>query len=600
MNNFQTLPALLFKHAQERPNDTALRWKRYGRWKVITWSEYANSAKQVALGLEKLGIKKGEVVTFLCRNRPEWIYLELGAMIMGILPFGIFADIEDRQMIYHYLNLSDAKVVLAENQEQADKVLDLREKLPKIKYVVVPEFKEVAHYHDPIFVSFDELLELGKADLEKNSDRIDEAIKKVDPHEPCLLSTTSGTTGLPKMAVLSNQNFIGMAQGINGIDPVKSDQNYVSSLTTAWTGERMMSIAWALVAGFIVNFPESNDTIMRDLREIAPVVLFQPPRMWEGIQASIEIGINDTSPLKRKAYRWLLTYAVKTEEKRLKKQPIPWKDKLFKNLAEVVVLRKVRDYFGLSNVLYVYTGGAALGPDVVLFFRGLGINIKQIFGQSETSGIAFVHRNDDIKLESVGKPLRGIEVDITDIGEIRVRGIPVFLGYYNNQEATSRTLRDGWLYTGDYGYIDEDQHLVVIDRLTEMMKTEDGTSFSPQYLETKFKFSPYIREAVAFGHQKPYIVMLFQIDMQVVGNWAERRNIPYTTFTDLASKPEVYKLIEGEFDRINELIPKQMRPKRFGLLKKQLDPELGEITYTAKIRRDVIMKRHEELFKSLY
>ncbi len=600
MNISQTLPGLLFECARNRPNEIALRWKRYGIWKQFTWGQYGEIVKDVAMGLDKLDVKKGEVVTYLCRNRPEWIFFELGAIVMGILPFGIFSDIEDRDMIYHYLSLSDSKVVLAEDQEQADKVLDLRDKLPKIKHILVPEFQEVAHYHDPIFTSFDDLVEMGDKENKKNPGKIDALVKKIDPNAPALLSTTSGTTGLPKMAVLSNGNFLSMAQSINEADPVTKDDNYMSTLPTAWVGERMMSISWGLVAGFVTNFPESLDTITRDMREIAPAVLFAPPRTWEGIQAQIEIGINDTSFIKQRIYRWLMPQAIKIEEKKLNKKTFSLKERIIKKLTEIVVLRKLRDYFGLPKVLYAYTGGAALGTDVVLFFRAMGINVKQIYGQSETSGIAFVHRNDDVKLETVGKPLSGIDVDITEIGEIRIKGAPVFIGYYNNEKATSEILKDGYLHTGDYGYLDDDGHLVVVDRLTQMMELEDGTVFSPQYIETKMKFSPYIREAVALGNGKPYVVVLIQIDMQVVGHWAERRSIPYTTFSNLAGKEEVYGLIEDEFNKINETIQEQMRPKKIALLKKELDPEMGDITYTQKIRRDNVLKRNEELFNSLY
>lgn len=600
MEKSRTLPGLLFEHALDRPNDIALRWKRYGIWKCFTWSEYAEIVRQVAMGLDKLGVNKGDVVTFMCRNRPEWVCFEIGAMVMGILPFGIFSDIEDREMIYHFLNLSDSRVVLAEDQEQADKILDLREKLPRIEHIVVPEFQEVAHYHDPIFMSFDDLLDMGKAHFRENPNMVDLCVTELNPDGPAVLSTTSGTTGLPKMAVLSNWNLLSMAQSINEADPVRKDQNYASTLTTAWVGERMMSISWALVAGFVTNFPESPDTMMRDLREVAPVVLFAPPRTWEGIQAQIEISINDTSFIKRRIYHWLMPQAIKIEEKKLNKNKVSVKDRVTKRFADTLILRKLRDYFGLSEVLYAYTGGAALGTDVVLFFRAIGINVKQLYGQSETSGIAFVHRNGDVKLETVGKPLSGIHVDITENGEIRVKGDPVFQGYYNNEKATSEVLKEGYLYTGDYGYIDDDDHLVVVDRLAQMAKLKDGTVFSPQYIETKMKFSSYIREAVALGNGKPYVVVLIQIDMQVVGHWAERRSIPYTTFGDLAGKADVYKLIEDEFNKVNKSIQKGMRPKKFALLKKELDPEMGDITYTQKIRRDNVLKRNEALFNSLY
>jgi long-chain acyl-CoA synthetase len=600
MSHHTTLPSLLFKHAVDRPEDIALRWKRRGIWKEITWNAYAANVRKVAMGLVKMGLKKGDVVTYICSNRPEWIYFELGCMCMGILPFGVFAEIEDLKMIYHYLDVVKPKIILAEDQEQADKILALRDEVASIERVIVPEYQEVAHYHDEYFKSFNDLLKLGEESLKESPGMVERGVQDLDPNDDALLTTTSGTTGLPKVAVLSNNSIVKMGHGANQVDPMGIDDPYVSMLPTAWLGERCMSIGWALNGGFEVCFPESLATIMRDLREIAPAVIFAPPRTWEGMQATIAIGINDTSKIKRNIYRRLMPIVEEAERDRLVGRPVSKTTNFLRLMAEFAILRQVRDYLGLSKVLYAYTGGAALGPDVIVFFRALGINIKQIFGQSETAGISIVHRNDDIKLETVGKPIPGVEVDVAENNELRVRGETVFKGYFNNTEATAEALRDGYFYTGDYGYIDDDDHVVVIDRLTEMMKLRNGVDFSPQYLETKLKYSPYIREVVAFGRDRDYPVVLIQVDMQVVGNWLERQNIPYTTFADLVSKPQVHSLIMSEFEKINESIPEQMRPKRFTLLTKELDPEKGDITYTGKTRRDNVYQRNKNIVEAMY
>jgi long-chain acyl-CoA synthetase len=598
--NPEVLPGLLFEHSLKRPTDVALRWKRYGIWKEITWSQYADKVAQVAVALEKLGVKRGDVSTCICTNRPEWLYWELGSMLMGALPFAIFPDIEDIEMIAHYLEIARSRIILAEDQERVDRILALRERLPELEHIIVAEFKEVAHYHDPFLRNFDELLEFGREELRKNPDRINFLFKQLIPEEPCILLTTSGTTGLPKLAMLTSKSFVSMASHLNRIDPVKPGERYVSHLTTGWVGERMMSISWALVTGFTVYLPEDPETIWKNIREVAPTVIFAPPRTWEGIQTWIEIGINDTDVFKRKVYRVLLSSAFKIQTKLSDTGHISLKEKFILGLARYIVLNKITDYFGINNLRYAYTGGSAIGPEVILFFRTLGVNVKQIYGQSESSGIAVVHRDDDVKIETVGSPLPSIEIAITEDGEVLIRGDSVFKGYFKNQEKTRETLVDGWLHTGDYGYIGEENHLWIIDRITMMQKTHEGIVFSPQYLETKMKFSPYIREAVAIGQGRDFIGMLLQIDMDAVGNWAESRNIPYTTFRDLASNSEVYKLIEKEFNKINQLIPKNMRPRKFALLKKELDPELGDITYTSKLRRENVMARNKETLDELF
>jgi len=400
--------------------------------------------------------------------------------------------------------------------------------------------------------------------------------------------------------MLTHANMIKMAVNYDEIDPAELTDNHVSFLPLPWVGEQMTAVAWNLYKGFTVNFPEKVETVAENIREVGPQILFAPPRFWEKICSDIQVKIQDAVWIKRLAYRLCMPVGYKMAEMRLANlNPGPL-SKLLDSICYLVMFRSLKNYFGLGNLRNVYTGGAALGPEIFNLFQALGVNIKQIYGQTETSGIAVGHRNGDIKLTTVGRPIPEMEIRISDTGEILTRGPTVFSGYYKNEEATRKTLVDGWLHTGDQGIIDEDGHLVMIDRMKDVMKLADGTKFSPQLIENKLKFSMYISEAVVVGKSRPYVAAMINMDMANVGKWAENRNLTYTTYTDLSQKDEVYDLIAGEVAEANRSLPKAARMNKFVMLHKELDADDDEMTRTRKVRRSFVEERYSQLVEALY
>jgi long-chain acyl-CoA synthetase len=415
-----------------------------------------------------------------------------------------------------------------------------------------------------------------------------------------ILSYTSGTTGSPKGAMLTFRNLLSMALALDEVDRKRPDDEFVSFLPLAWIGEQMMSLSTALARGFTVNFPEEPDTVTENIREIGPHLMFAPPRVWESLTSTVQVKIMDTTPFKRFMYERCMPIGEKVADLRFAKKPIPLGLRLKYKLAHLLLFRALKDRLGMSHLRSASTGGAALGPDVFRFFHGMGVPLKQIYGQTEISGISCIHREDDILFHSVGVPIPGTEVKISDDGEILSRSESVFLGYYKNPEATAATLKDGWLHSGDAGYMSEEGHLVVIDRVKDVMKLADGTRFSPQFIENRLKFSPYVKEAVVVGKDRPYLTAMLCIDMGVVGKWAEKAKLSYTTYTDLSAKPEVYDLVHREVDKVNETLPAAARIHKFVLLYKELDADDEELTRTRKVRRVFVEERYKEVIAALY
>ena len=414
-----------------------------------------------------------------------------------------------------------------------------------------------------------------------------------------MICYTSGTTGSPKGAMLTFANLLTMAMSLHQVDPRRASDEFVSFLPLAWIGEQMMSVATALAIGFTINFPEEPETALHDIREVGPHVLFAPPRIWEGLSSTVQVKIMDTTPLKRFVYERLMPVGYKVADLRLKDGSVPlfWRGLYF--LADLLLFRALKDRLGLLRLRSATTGGAALGPDVFRFFHAMGVRLKQIYGQTEISGISCIHRDDRIKFHTVGEPIPGTEVRISERGEILSRSPAVFLGYYKNDEATRATLTDGWLHSGDAGYL-EDGQLVVIDRVKDVLRLADGTQFSPQFIENRLKFSPYVKEAVVMGQDRPYLTSLICIDSAVVGKWAERQKISYTTYTDLSAKPQVYDLLQKEIDRVNETLPTAARICKFVLLYKELDADDEELTRTRKVRRAFVAEKYAPVIKALY
>ncbi len=594
-----TLPGLLLKQAAERGDAVALREKEHGIWQPITWAEYAERTRAFSLGLRELGLEPGDRVAIIGDNRPEWIIAELAAQAAGGLSLGIYQDAVADE-IAHVLRVAEARIVVAEDQEQVDKLLEVRDAFPKLEHIVFYDPRGLLGYEAPGLVAFPAVEDLGRAANERAPAAFEDGVAALDADATAILGTTSGTTSRPKLAMLSHTNLIEMAARLQQIDPMRPTDEYVSFLPLAWIGEQMMSVSTALLAGLTVNFPEETGTVRADMQEIGPHVIVAPPRIWENLVSDVQVMIEDTTWLKRRAHDWAFAIGVEWAGARFSGTR-PSRGLRFRRLlADLAGLLPLRDQLGLSRVRFAYTGGAALGPDVFRFYHALGVNLKQLYGQTEVAGISVVHRDSDIRFQTVGTPLPGMEVKVAETGEILTRGPAVFGGYFRNPEATAETLREGWLHSGDAGYLDDDGHLVVIDRLDDVMLLADGTSFSPQFIENKLKFSPYVSEAVVFGGDRPHVTAVIAIDFENAGQWSEKRQIPYTTFTDLAQKQEIYELIRDHVVTVNSDVPPAARITRFLLLHKELHADDAELTRTRKVRRRYIAERFEDLIAALY
>ena len=594
-----TLPKLLAERVRHAPGRVALREKEFGIWQGITWAEYGERVRAVCLGLAALGFGRADKIAVISDNRPEWLFSELGAQAAGGVSVGIYQDSLPHQIRY-VIDHSDASIVHVENQEQCDKVLEVLDELPRVRFVIVDDPKGVAHYAHPKLLMYEELLRRGRALDAEQPGLYQRLLDAGRADDLALICYTSGTTGFPKGAMLSHRNLISNAVAMNAVDPLPEGAEFVSFLPFPWIGEQMMSVSWALLVGLTVNFPESAETVHENLREIGPHVIFAPPRVWERICSDYQVKIQDATWLKRAVNRVCMPVGERVADLRLRRHRVGLGLRAAYALAHALEFRALKDRFGLSRLRKVYTGGAALGPEVFRFLWAVGVRIKQVYGQTETAGLSVIHSDDDIKLETVGRPIPGTEVRITDSGEILTRSPSVFLGYYKNPAATATTLVDGWLHSGDAGLIDEDHHLVCIDRAKDVMTLRDGSKFSPQYIENKLKFSPYIAEAVVVGQGRPFVTCLVNIDLGNVGKWAEDRKISYTTFTDLSQKGEVYALVRGEVARVNRDLPRVARIAKFVLLYKELDADDDELTRTRKLRRGIIEQRYADLIEAMY
>jgi long-chain acyl-CoA synthetase len=596
-----TFPKLLAQMSGRFGDDhVALQEKHYGIWQPMTWREYHERSRHVALGLAELGVQAGEVVGVLGDNRPEWLLTELGAQSLGAATVGIYPT-SVGQEIAHILTHAEVRVVVAEDQEQVDKLVALREQLPSVETIVYYDPHGLAAYDHEYLRFFPEVERIGQNAAPERGAWLDEKIEAGRADDVGVICTTSGTTSRPKLAMLSHRNLLSMGRALMAVDPIDAKDRYVSFLPFAWIGEQMIAVACALQTGFTLSFPEDANTQRADLREIAPDIMFSPPRIWESMLSEVQVRLGEAGRLKRAIFGWGYGVGARVAEQRTRGRRAGPVDRFRYPLADLVALRPLRHQLGLSRIQRCYTGGAPLGPDVFRFFHAVAVNLKQIYGQTEICGIAVAHRDDDVKFETVGRPIPGTELRIADDGQILLRSPAVFAGYYGNDEATAGAIdAEGWLHTGDAGYLDDSGHLVVIDRVKDVIRTRDGTRFSPAFVENKLKFSPYVEEAVVFGgSDRPFLTAMITIDMATVGTWAEREHVSYTTYTDLSQKHEVRQLIAEDVSRANENLPEAIHVRRFLLLHKQLDADDDEITRTRKVRRSVIEERYRPLIAAL-
>jgi long-chain acyl-CoA synthetase len=551
------------------------------------------------LGLISLGLEDGDKVAMIGDNRPEGLWAEMATLCARGIGVWLFRDCLIDEVKY-ILDHSDTRFLFGEGQEEVDKAISVFSQCPRLKKIIWDDPKGMRNYDQDYLISLKEVQQLGR-ELEKEKPELfQELINKGKGDEVALLFYTSGTTALPKGALLSHHNMLTMGQHLMAVDPCLDSDDYVSYLPFAWIGEQMMSISCGLQIGYTLNFPEEPETAQENIREIGPHVMFAPPRMYEQMTRSVQVKYLDSTWIKRKFYEFSTYVGYKVANLKFGKKPVPWFWKTLEWIASITVQKKLKDHLGLSGVRNAYTGGAAMGPDHFRFFHALGVNLKQIYGQTEVAGISVVHRSGDIKFDTVGHPIPGTEVRIAEDGEILTRSPSVFLGYYKNPEATKKTLIDGWLHSGDKGFIDDDGHLVVFDRTKDVFTLKDGKPFAPQYLETRLKFSPYIRDSWVIGDKKDYISAVLCIDYSVVGKWADERKLNYTSYQELSQMPDVYDLVEKQIRLANKDLPDVAKVVKFTNLYKELDADDDELTRTRKLRRAFVEKRYEDIVNALY
>lgn len=592
LSTTDTLPKLLMYNAERWPDDIATREKDLGIWKSFSWLDTATRVRDLALGLLALGVSRGDVVGIIGRNRPHWVWAELAAHSVGGLSLGIYEDSLGKEVSY-LLDYGEVKCVFAEDEEQADKLLDIANDLPSLKWIVYNDERGMRKYDDPRLISRKELVKRGKSVPESDLDRI---IGEASGDDVAILCTTSGTTSNPKLAMLQHRRFLEHIAAYLRADPREPTDEYMSLLPMAWIMEQVYAVAMPLVCRIRVNYPEDQSTAMHDLREIGPTHVLLAPRVWEQISADVHARMLDANRLSQAMFE----RGIKLGSKALEQGQRSW-------FADVLLYNTLRDRLGFSKVKAAATGGAALGPDTFKFFLAMGVPLRQLYGQTELCGAYTLQRAEDgLDFDSSGVAFDNTKIRIENpdengVGEIVTFHPDMFKGYYKQRETTQETLTaDGWMMTGDAGFLDEKGRLTVIDRVKDLATTSKGVRFSPQFIENKLKFSPYIGECVILGNDKASVTAILCIRYSMVSKWAEARGLAFTTYTNLSALPEVYTLIQGEVDKVNTSLPPAQRIARFLLLYKELDADDGELTRTRKVRRAVIDERYAPIIEALY
>ena len=595
-----TLPKLLQRNAGEDPRGPGMREKTRGVWQTYSWSAYRDNVRDFALGLAALGFGRGDKLSVVGDNRPQLYFAQLAAQVLGGVSVPVYQDSIASELVY-VLNHAETSVIVAEDQEQVDKALSLKEKLPRLRWIIYDDPRGLSFYDDPILRSFENILEEGRAFAKAHPQFFDSELAKGTADDTAMIAYTSGTTGNPKGVMLSHRNMIATAESFVEVNDVRRGDNWLSYLPMAWVGDAAFTLGMALMERLVANCPENPETVQRDLRELGPDTMLAPPRIWENMLTQMQVKAGDATPLKRHVFEFFRGLAERCELKRSDGKRLSLTDRLGLAVGEVVVYGPVRDQLGLRKARWCYTGGAPLGPDTYRFFRSFGINLKQVYGATEASAMISCQSDAEANPNTVGRPIPRIEVKIDDRGEVMLKGPNVFCGYFKQDEITRETVTpDGWLKTGDAGFFDKHGHLVIIDRAKDVGKLDDGSAFAPQFIENKLKFSPFIREAVAFGDQRPFVVAMIAIDMQTVGTWAEKRGLAYTSYMDLSRKPEVAGLMGEEIAKANASLPDVQQVKRYLLLNKELDADDAEMTRTRKVRRRFVAEKYANVIDAFY
>jgi len=595
-----TLPRLLLRNARDLAERPAIREKDRGIWQTWTWLQYHDQVRDFALGLASLGLRRGDRLSVIGDNRPRLYAAQLAVQCLGGVSVAVYQDSIAKELAYVW-NHAEVSVIVAEDQEQVDKVVGLRPELSALRVVIYDDPRGMTGYRHDWLKSYQDVQEAGRKFGAEHPGYFEAEIDKGRADDVAIVCYTSGTTGHPKGAMITHANAIGVAEIFCRAEHVVPEDTCLAYLPMAWAGDAVYTLFASLVAGFCTNCPESPETVQRDLRELGPTTVLAPPRIWENMLTGIQVRAADATPLKRHTFNYFRSVAERAEILRSDGKPVPTGLRLATALGEFFVYGPVRDQLGLRQAKWALTGGAPLGPDTFRFFRSIGVNLKQVYGSTETSGLVSLQPDTEANPTSAGRPVPGVEVKIADRGEVLVRGCSVFKGYLKNEDATREVLdAEGWFHTGDAGFIDPRGHLVIIDRAKDVGALADGTPFAPQFIENKLKFSPFIREAVAFGNERPFVAAMVAIDLGTVGNWAERRGLPYTSYTDLSQKAEVRELVAGEIRKCNQTLPEATKIRRFLLLTKDLEADDAEMTRTRKVRRRFVAEKYAAVIDAFY
>ncbi|MCP4993172.1 MAG: long-chain fatty acid--CoA ligase [Gammaproteobacteria bacterium] len=591
---YDTFPKLLAYNAENWPDEIALREKEFGIWNEFSWADYNTTVKHIALGMHALGIIKDDVVGIIGDNRPEWVHSEVATHALRAMSLGIYQDAMNQEVAY-LINYADARIILAEDEEQIDKLLEITDDCPCVEFIVYHDSRGLRKYEDDRLLSQADLIEKGRQLDQQQPDLYNTLINAGKGEDIAILCTTSGTTANPKMAMLQSGPFLDHSMAYLRADPKYPSDDYVSMLPLPWIMEQVYAVSQSLISRITINFVEETETMMSDMREIGPTFALLAPRIWESISADVQARMMDATKLKQKLF-----------EVGMKKGMVALEQGEESKLSHWLLFRALKDRLGFTNLRSAATGGAALGPDTFKFFLAMGVPLRQLYGQTELAGAYTIHKEDDVDFDSVGIVFDNSEIKILNpddqgVGEIVAKTSGMFLGFYKNEEATKEDVRDGWMYTGDAGYIKkENGHLVVIDRIKDIATTSNDIHFSPQFIENKLKFSPFIAEAVILGDSRPYLSSIICIRYGILAKWAEQSGIAFTNYTNLSAQPQVYDLIQREIEKVNATLPDAHQIKRFLLLYKELDADDGELTRTRKVRRGVINEKYADIIESIY
>ena len=600
-----TFPKLLAANARIRGGKPASREKDYGIWQTWTWSEVADEVRALACGLAALGFKRGDRLAIIGDNRPHLYWAMPAAQAVGGVPVPIYQDSVADEMQY-VLAHAECRFAVVENQEQVDKLLEIKDRLPLLETIIYHFPRGMRHYTQDFLHLYADVQAKGRAFDAATPGFYDGEVAKGAGGDLAIMVYTSGTTGRPKGVMLSADNLIQTARNAADWEGLTDDDEMLAYLPMAWVGDHIFSVAQAFTHGFCVACPESAETVLQDLREIGPTYFFAPPRIFENILTTVMIRIEDAAPWKQRMFHYFMDLAGRVGRDILDGKPVPLIDRLKYRLGEFLVYGPLKNVLGLTRMRLGYTAGEAIGPDIFDFYRSLGLNLKQLYGSTEASVFITIQPNGDIRSDSVGVPAPGVDIRVADTGEVLFKSPGVFQAYYKNDEATAETkTADGWVHTGDAGFLDADGHLKIIDRAKDVGRLTDGTLFAPKYLENKLKFFPFVSESVTFGDGRDYVAAFINMDLEAVGNWAERRGLAYTGYTDLAGRPEVLELVADCVDKVNADLAQDdklagSQIKRFLILHKELDADDGELTRTRKVRRSVITERYGDLIAALY